>query len=249
MSTNTIHILFLTALVLILLSTGYVNAGDNFVGGSSFGATCNDTIDGKTCSCTPPKTSSDCAKLLDNCQNTTVKVPTWTDDLGHEHHYQRVPDVTCTATKCECAWTENKSGGLTQPAMIQNQLIAPTKEAPSKPPLSKRFQKIPTVRKPSPGQLIPIPYPNTSSKNKAQRIPSTIQHKNRGNPMRCCDGPGDLIGCQKCIPGMEAKPLAAPKTGNPKLPVVKRRLVSPLKIMRTKGSTVGIEEEEEMMQE
>ena len=112
------HILFSATLAIIILGTGQVNAADNLAGGGAFGATCTDDSNGKTCSCTPPSTSPDCAKLLDNCANTVVDVDPWTDDLGHEHSNQRIPDVTCTATKCECAWIGKTSGGLPKPALI-----------------------------------------------------------------------------------------------------------------------------------
>ena len=130
MRTNTNYFSCSVTFMILLISLGYVNAGDNFVGSSSFGATCTDEGNTKTCSCTPPKTSSDCAKLLDNCKNTAVKVDPWKDDLGHEHSHQWVPDVRCTATKCVCDWIEKTSNRLPTQTMPTGDVLAPTDTKP-----------------------------------------------------------------------------------------------------------------------
>jgi hypothetical protein len=70
---------------------------------------------------------------------------------------------------------------------------------------------------------ISAPTKATPSKSR----PGTTPIIKGGNSLRCCDGPGDLIGCQKCIPGMEPKILVDPKAAKPEaasgLPTGKRQ--------------------------
>ncbi len=130
MRTNTKYFSCSATFMMLLISPGYVNAGDNFVGSSSFGvATCTFGKT-KTCSCTPPETSSDCAKLLDSCKKKTVKVAPWRDDLGHEHRHQVVPDVSCTATKCVCDGIAKTSNRLPTQTMPTGDVLAPTDNKP-----------------------------------------------------------------------------------------------------------------------
>lgn len=111
--------------VATLLFCGLVSAAGSSVGGESLSFLCTDDGNTRKCSCKPPKTSSDCRRLLARCDSTSVDVKDWYDDLGHLHTVQRIPDVKCTDTECVCEWTKNissQSGGKVE---LQDQLVAP----------------------------------------------------------------------------------------------------------------------------
>ena len=116
-----------------LLCWGQVNAAVGNVGGVSLGITCTDEGDKPTCTCKPPITSGDCAKLLKYCERTVIDVEPWEDAWGHPHDQQIVPKADCTATECSCDWVKKTSAEPSTSALDQNQQNAPAKSKSTSP--------------------------------------------------------------------------------------------------------------------